>query len=251
MAIARAAAGDDDTATRHARVEAMLRDHRATLLWIARRWSGSAEDADDALQRAMEIYVRRLETIDAATEFAWLKVVVLHTIGPMRARFRAAERNPGSEPSRARVAASASSGERAARSGPPDDLDDELEDLAGEPLRLEAVDPVTGKRVETFIHRAHLAQAMLERASRISPTSAWTTLSSRRWPSRATRSRRSRGFRRQTLRTSRCRSPEPVGAGAVARARGRDMPPFCFQARLSHKSPADARTKSPRHTQPF
>jgi RNA polymerase sigma factor (sigma-70 family) len=84
MAIARAAAGGDDTTTRHARVEAVLRDHHATLLWIARRWSGSAEDADDALQRAMEIYVRRLDTIDAATEFSWLKVVVRHEAMALR-----------------------------------------------------------------------------------------------------------------------------------------------------------------------
>ena len=64
MATARAAAGGDATAARHARVESVLRDHRGTLLWIARRWSGSADEAEDALQRAMEIYVRRLDSID-------------------------------------------------------------------------------------------------------------------------------------------------------------------------------------------
>jgi hypothetical protein len=34
-------------------------------------WTGSADEAEDALQRAMEIYVRRLDSIDAATELSW------------------------------------------------------------------------------------------------------------------------------------------------------------------------------------
>ncbi len=74
MAVARTDV--DDRAAR--RVEAVLRKHRAQLLWVARRWSGSADDAEDALQRTMEIYVRRLDSIDPATEFAWLKVVIRH-----------------------------------------------------------------------------------------------------------------------------------------------------------------------------
>jgi RNA polymerase sigma factor (sigma-70 family) len=78
------AASDTGTAARHARVETLLRDHRATLLWIARRWSGSAEDAEDALQRAMEIYVRRLDSVEATTELAWLKVVVRHEAMALR-----------------------------------------------------------------------------------------------------------------------------------------------------------------------
>jgi RNA polymerase sigma factor (sigma-70 family) len=78
------AASERGTAARHARVETLLRDHRATLLWIARRWSGSDEDADDALQRAMEIYVRRLDSVEATTELAWLKVVVRHEAMALR-----------------------------------------------------------------------------------------------------------------------------------------------------------------------
>ena len=74
MAVARTDV--DDRAAR--RVEAVLRKHRAQLLWVARRWSGSADDAEDALQRTMEIYIRRLDSIDPATEFAWLKVVIRH-----------------------------------------------------------------------------------------------------------------------------------------------------------------------------
>jgi RNA polymerase sigma factor (sigma-70 family) len=83
MGTARAAAGND-TAARHARVEALLRNHRGTLLWIARRWTGSAEDAEDALQRSLEIYVRRLDTIDPATELGWIKVVVRHEAMALR-----------------------------------------------------------------------------------------------------------------------------------------------------------------------
>jgi RNA polymerase sigma factor (sigma-70 family) len=76
MGTARAALGGGRSVSRDARVEALLRDHRGTLLWIARRWTGSADEAEDALQRAMEIYVRRLDSIDPATELAWVKVVV-------------------------------------------------------------------------------------------------------------------------------------------------------------------------------
>src|SRR3954447_19839760 len=43
-----------------------------------RRSSASAEDAEDAVQRGLEIYVRRLARVDPATELAWLKVVVRH-----------------------------------------------------------------------------------------------------------------------------------------------------------------------------
>jgi RNA polymerase sigma factor (sigma-70 family) len=48
------------------------------LLRLARRSGATAEDAEDALQRALEIYVRRLPTLDPATELAWLKVVLRH-----------------------------------------------------------------------------------------------------------------------------------------------------------------------------
>jgi RNA polymerase sigma factor (sigma-70 family) len=58
------------------RVAAMLHHHRGTLLRVARRWSACEDDAEDAVQRAFEIYVRRLPRIDPATEVGWLKVVV-------------------------------------------------------------------------------------------------------------------------------------------------------------------------------
>jgi RNA polymerase sigma factor (sigma-70 family) len=45
---------------------------------VALHWSLCRDDALDAYQRALEIYVRRLDTLDPATEVAWLKVVVKH-----------------------------------------------------------------------------------------------------------------------------------------------------------------------------
>ena len=82
--MAAARADFDDRAA--ARVEAVLRRHHGRLLWIARRWSGSADDAEDALRRAMEIYVRRLDSLDPATGLAWLKVVVRNEALAIRAR---------------------------------------------------------------------------------------------------------------------------------------------------------------------
>jgi RNA polymerase sigma factor (sigma-70 family) len=65
----------------------MLEQHHATLLRVARRWSLTGEDAEDAVQRALEIYVRRLDSVDPATELAWLKVVVRNeAVGVRRGR---------------------------------------------------------------------------------------------------------------------------------------------------------------------
>jgi RNA polymerase sigma factor (sigma-70 family) len=57
-------------------VAALLAAHGPALRRVARRWSLCEEDAEDAFQRSLEIYVRRLETVERATEAAWLKVVV-------------------------------------------------------------------------------------------------------------------------------------------------------------------------------
>jgi DNA-directed RNA polymerase specialized sigma24 family protein len=70
----------------HARVAAMVRAHEPILLRVARHFSLCADDAQDAYQRALEIYVRRLDGVDPTTELAWLKVVVIRTIGHQRAR---------------------------------------------------------------------------------------------------------------------------------------------------------------------
>jgi RNA polymerase sigma factor (sigma-70 family) len=45
---------------------------------VALHWSLCRDDALDAVQRALEIYVRRLDSLDPTTEIAWLKVVVKH-----------------------------------------------------------------------------------------------------------------------------------------------------------------------------
>jgi hypothetical protein len=52
---------------------------------VALHWSLCRDDALDAYQRALEIYVRRLESLDPATEVAWLKVVKYRNLGTPRA----------------------------------------------------------------------------------------------------------------------------------------------------------------------
>src|SRR5215211_3637028 len=59
-----------------ARVSWLVARHGRSLLRLAQRWSLSDDDALDAYQRALEIYVRRLDHVDASTEISWLKVVV-------------------------------------------------------------------------------------------------------------------------------------------------------------------------------
>jgi RNA polymerase sigma factor (sigma-70 family) len=61
-----------------ARAAAVVTRHEAALLRVARHFSLCHDDALDAYQRALEIYVRRLETVDPETELGWLKVVVRH-----------------------------------------------------------------------------------------------------------------------------------------------------------------------------
>jgi RNA polymerase sigma factor (sigma-70 family) len=61
-----------------ARVAAVVSRHEHTLLQVARRASLCDDDANDAYQRALEIFIRRVDTVDPATELAWLRVVVRH-----------------------------------------------------------------------------------------------------------------------------------------------------------------------------
>ena len=60
------------------RIAAIVGRHGDLLLRVARGYSLCADDAHDAVQRALEIYMRRVESLDPATELAWLKVVVKH-----------------------------------------------------------------------------------------------------------------------------------------------------------------------------
>ena len=71
----RPAAGVDDPSER---VGAVVARHGELLTRVARSYSLCADDAQDAVQRALEIYLRRVESLDPATELAWLKVVVKH-----------------------------------------------------------------------------------------------------------------------------------------------------------------------------
>ena len=60
------------------RVADLVARHGELLTRVARSYSLCADDAQDAVQRALEIYLRRVESLDPATELAWLKVVVKH-----------------------------------------------------------------------------------------------------------------------------------------------------------------------------
>ena len=55
-----------------------LRDARPGLVLLARRHSLCASDADDAVQRAFEILLRRSERVQPATALSWLRTVVKH-----------------------------------------------------------------------------------------------------------------------------------------------------------------------------
>lgn len=61
-----------------ARVAAVVSEHGRTLLQVARQSSLCEDDALDAYQRGLEIFVRRVATVDPTTEVAWLKVVIRH-----------------------------------------------------------------------------------------------------------------------------------------------------------------------------
>src|SRR3954467_12636736 len=68
------------------RVEAMVARHGAAVLRVANQFSLCHDDALDAYQRAFEIYLRRLDSVDPATEGAWLRVVGKHEAGAIPPR---------------------------------------------------------------------------------------------------------------------------------------------------------------------
>lgn len=76
VAMGRRGPGAD--AVTDARVLALLARHEQSLMRVARQWSLCQDDAFDAFQRGLEIYVRRIATVECATEAAWLKVVIRH-----------------------------------------------------------------------------------------------------------------------------------------------------------------------------
>ncbi len=60
------------------RVAAVMAAHGRLLLHVAHQWSLCHDDALDAYQRGLEIFFKRADTVEPATEVAWLKVVVKH-----------------------------------------------------------------------------------------------------------------------------------------------------------------------------
>jgi DNA-directed RNA polymerase specialized sigma24 family protein len=60
------------------RVLAVLQDNAVSLLKIARRHSLCDDDAQDAYQRGLEIYLHRLDRVDPATAASWLRTVIKH-----------------------------------------------------------------------------------------------------------------------------------------------------------------------------
>jgi RNA polymerase sigma factor (sigma-70 family) len=60
------------------RVASVMAEHGRTLLRTANHFSLCHDDALDAYQRALEIFIRRADRVLPETEAAWLKVVVKH-----------------------------------------------------------------------------------------------------------------------------------------------------------------------------
>ncbi|MEA2123392.1 MAG: hypothetical protein QOI80_174 [Solirubrobacteraceae bacterium] len=63
----------------------VVRENAASLLRLARRHSLCDDDAADAYQRTLEIYLERVERIDDATAGAWLRTVCKHEAMRIRA----------------------------------------------------------------------------------------------------------------------------------------------------------------------
>src|SRR3954454_12882896 len=84
MGAAVAALGERGVGNDARRVETMVARHGAALLRVANHFSLCHDDALDAYQRALEIYLRRLASVDAATEGAWMRVVVKHEATAIR-----------------------------------------------------------------------------------------------------------------------------------------------------------------------
>jgi RNA polymerase sigma factor (sigma-70 family) len=62
-----------------------IQENADSLLRVARRHSLCADDAQDAYQRALEIFMRRASTVRPETAAAWLRAVVKHEAMAVRA----------------------------------------------------------------------------------------------------------------------------------------------------------------------
>ena len=63
------------------RVASVMAEHGRALLRTANHWSLCHDDALDAYQRALEIFLRRADRVLPETEVAWLKVVTWRMLG--------------------------------------------------------------------------------------------------------------------------------------------------------------------------
>ncbi|HYF26284.1 MAG TPA: sigma-70 family RNA polymerase sigma factor [Baekduia sp.] len=64
----------------------VVSQHADALLRTARRWSSSHDDAQDAYQRALEIFVRRAATLDRNRVVGWVHTVIKHEALAVRAK---------------------------------------------------------------------------------------------------------------------------------------------------------------------
>ena len=62
----------------------VVRQHAPSLLALARRHSLCADDAHDAYQRALEIFLKRAPTLERRTMVSWLRTVVKHEAWAVR-----------------------------------------------------------------------------------------------------------------------------------------------------------------------
>ncbi|MGI8511889.1 MAG: sigma-70 family RNA polymerase sigma factor [Solirubrobacteraceae bacterium] len=88
----------DDPA--RALVLATIGEHAGTMLRVARRYSLCADDANDAYQRGLEIFLRRADSVEPATAAAWLRTVVKHEALAVRASRRRVLTDEGLDPDR-------------------------------------------------------------------------------------------------------------------------------------------------------
>lgn len=63
----------------------VVREHASSLLALARRYSYCADDAADAYQRGLEIFLRRARDVERATAVSWLRTVIKHEALSIRA----------------------------------------------------------------------------------------------------------------------------------------------------------------------
>ena len=70
-------------------VVATLREHAPSMLSLARCHSLCADDAEDAYQRAVEIFLRRSSSVERGTVGGWLRTVVKHEAMAVRAQRQA------------------------------------------------------------------------------------------------------------------------------------------------------------------